>query len=484
MKNLIVLLFTICLSVCSVNVYAQGTISALASEEADLTTSHPSCGSFDLMHHMDHQAPEFLELSNEFMANLSHVITAQQQDRAFADLYVIPIVFHIVYNTEEENLPDSVIFNQLEILNNCFRRKNADTSETRAQFLDLVGDSKIEFKLAEFDPAGEPTIGITRTYTPIEYFGGVLPHGPGETEEIQDWVDDSLYYNFFRITETALGGQDPWDTDHYLNVWSGDMRVFEPEFGDFEEVVLFGMATPPIDHVNWPADILGPLSGYDKGVLIHFMNFGGNNPVPLPAPYAAYNGVVTTGEILVHEVGHYLGLRHIWGDGDCTFHDYIDDTPNSNASGTWNCNTALNTCTDDIGGVNLPNMVENYMDYTSGECQNSFTIGQADLMRTVLEEYRPGLSEVISTASINASASKNSILLYPNPSNGNFSINLEEEGENVQVYIQNSVGQLIYFEEISYAKQVSFNLDIAPGVYFLRINNNGEEATTVKFIVE
>ena len=80
--------------------------------------------------------------------------------------------------------------------------------------------------------------------------------------------------------------------------------------------------------------------------------------------------------------------------------DFIADTPNANNHSNWGCNLNSNTCVDNIEGVDLPNMVENYMDYSSGTCQNSFTIGQADVMRAVLDVYRPLLAETISTANV------------------------------------------------------------------------------------
>src|SRR5690606_39460427 len=89
------------------------------------------------------------------------------------------------------------------------------------------------------------------------------------------------------------------------------------------------------------------------------------------------------------EVGHYLGLRHIWGDGDCNEQDGIDDTPNAADQSNQDCNFANNTCTDNIGTLgDLPDMVENYMDYSEETCQNSFTLGQIDMMRSIIENYR------------------------------------------------------------------------------------------------
>jgi hypothetical protein len=101
------------------------------------------------------------------------------------------------------------------------------------------------------------------------------------------------------------------------------------------------------------------------------------------------------GRACVHEVGHYLGLRHIWGDplfGDgCSVDDGLSDTPNQNAASQFSCNHNLNSCTD--SPVNYPDMVENYMDYSNDGCMNMFTVNQSIVMRAILELARPGLIE-------------------------------------------------------------------------------------------
>ncbi len=444
----------------------------------------PTCGGHDLMKKMNQESEGFLTLSDQFMKQLTKVIHHQKRNKSSNDLYVVPIVFHIVYNTPEENIPDSVITNQLEILNESFRRQNADTSETRAEFYDLVGDSRIEFKLAEFDPLGAPSSGITRTNSDVKNFGGILPYGPGQNAQIANWVNDSLYYNYFRLTNSNLGGKDPWDTDLFLNVWIGDLRIFEPQFNNFEEMVFFALATPPMDHVNWPDSILQGANSYEQGVLIHYVNIGSNNPNQLPAPYAFYNGIVNTGKILVHEVGHYLGLRHIWGDGDCNYDDFIEDTPNSAASSSWACNSLANTCTDSIGNLDLRDMVENYMDYSSGDCQNSFTLGQIDLMRSVLRNYRGLLFDTISSVNSYQLASLAQVKCYPNPTTGALFVDLGQYSEKVQLSVQNYLGQTLFHNEYKNTQLAKLDLDVSPGIYFLTLNYGYEQSVSLKFIKE
>lgn len=456
-------------------VVAQGAILGL--NNLNISDEVPTCGSHKFMHHCKSEEHSLFQLSNQMMEQLVLISKNQNETRNYDDLLLIPVVFHIVYNDEQENLSDEVILNQLDILNKAFRRQNENAAQTRPAFLDLVGDTKIEFKLAELDPNGFPTSGITRTNTDIAHFGGILPYASDQTSEITQWVNDSLYYNWFRLTKTDLGGIDAWDIHRYLNVWIGDLRIFEPLINNFEELVFIGLATPPVDHQNWPQDIIEPLLGFEQGVLMHYVAIGDNNPNSFPNPYQNLNTPVKKGKVLVHEVGHYLGLRHIWGDGDCSLDDYIADTPNASNHSNWGCNLNANTCVDDINGEDLQNMVENYMDYSSGTCQNSFTIGQADLMRSVLEIYRPFLAETISTVQVDSYLSNKEIISVPNPFQTHVSI------QNLIGYYPFRIYDLAGSVALQGASDVK-NIDLSSlqnGSYFMEIQS-AEKIHRVKII--
>ncbi|MEQ8910307.1 MAG: M43 family zinc metalloprotease [Vicingaceae bacterium] len=460
---------------------AQGVVSNQINSSA---STFPECGAHYFMEKVEQEEASFMELSDQLLKQVNNIIKQQKQSKSSATILTIPVVFHVVYNNSQENIPDSVIFNQLQILNESFRRQNADTANTRVDFKPLVGDSKIEFKLADFDPAGNPTNGISRTNTSITHFGGVLPYGPGQNQQITQWVNDSLYYNYFRLTSDSLGGKDPWNTNEYLNVWMGDLRIFEPQFNNFEELVFFALATPPLNHVNWPASVLNSIAPYEQGVLIHYVNVGSNNPNQLPAPYQSFNGVVTDGKVMVHEVGHYLGLRHIWGDGNCSEDDFIQDTPRSDASSNWACNFNTNSCLDTINNLDLNNMVENYMDYSSGACQNSFTKGQVNLMRSVLRVYRPNLYDTLLTSVPEKQAlALNQVKVFPNPTNGNFTIDLSPFKGSVYLGVRNNTGQLIHEAHYLNQKKVNLNLDVPSGVYFLQLSQAHGERISAKMIV-
>lgn len=318
--------------------------------------------------------------------------------------HTIPVVVHVVYNTPEQNIPDSVILDQIAVLNTDYNRQNADTVNLRPEFDPIAGNPQINFVLAGVDPNGNATTGITRTQTATQSFGS-LTLLSGDFSDLE------------KVKSTVDGGEDPWDPDHYLNIWVCNMSV---NFFGTEVTALLGYATPPAGLPNWPQG--GPTANLVDGVVIQFQAFGSNNPNPLDP---GTGPIDVRGRTPVHEVGHYLGLRHIWGDGDCTAHDGIDDTPNADSQSNSDCDVMKNTCTDTILGLDLPDMVENYMDYSAETCQNSFTQGQVDLMKGVLEVERYDLAHNNPAAAVEEHQMY-LVEIFPNPTESSFVIQAKD----------------------------------------------------------
>ena len=164
-----------------------------------------------------------------------------------------------------------------------------------------------------------------------------------------------------------------------------------------------------------------------------------------------------------------------WGDGDCTMNDYIDDTPNGMYQSSFDCNLSKNTCYDNINGVNLPDMVENYMDYSDGDCQNSFTKKQIDLMRNVIVNHRPKL---IFNESFTGPIIMN---IYPNPILNEINITLALNEEGIDIQIIDVQGKLVYRNFFNDESQIKINPFLRKGIYILSIDN-GTEKEMVKLM--
>lgn len=250
----------------------------------------------------------------------------------------IPVVVHIVYNTSAENLSDARIQSQIDVLNADFRRLNSDASNTPSAFQSVAADVEIEFCLASKDPYGASTNGITRTSTSVTSF---------------DINNDYIKFS-------SQGGKDAWPSNKYLNIWVGDISGG-----------ILGYATPP-----------GVFPANQDGVVISYQYFG-TSAYGAVAPY-------NKGRTATHEVGHWLNLKHIWGDDgtSCSGSDNVSDTPNQ-AGENYGCPTFPKTdaCTPTSPGV----MFMNYMDYTDDACMNMFTAGQKTRMQAAVSASRSGL---------------------------------------------------------------------------------------------
>lgn len=291
----------------------------------------------------------------------------------------IPVVFHVVYNKEEQNIPDERLISQIQVLNEDFLRMNEDKVNTRPIFDTIAANTKIIFQLATVDPDGNPTTGITRTETEKTSFD-LLPFG-GSMGEIN------------HIKHDSTGGKSAWNTQKYLNLWVGNLTVFGGEG-------LYGIATFPRNAP--PEEIEGqePEPENEQGAILFYKSTG---------RYHDGNGnMIGLGRTAPHEVGHFLGLRHIWADesdafgnpGNCEKDDFVHDTPMANQQSRQNmpCAVSRNSCanenefSDDYwGALNPPDQIENYMDYSAEDCQNMFSEGQSVRMRGYLESGRDSL---------------------------------------------------------------------------------------------
>ncbi len=404
------------------------------------------CGHDLLMESMEAQYPGY---QDAVRATFDEAKERAESGFRSNDVYTIDVVVHVVWNQPEENLPDSIIEQQMLVLNENYRHINADAVNLRPEFEPLVGDPMIEFNLEE----------VVRVQTSAIFeagFGGL----PDAT-----------------LKSTAAGGSDAWDTERYLNIWvcnvSGGLGVL-------------GYAYPPANLANWPAGANASQASYE-GVVIHYPAFQPNTTYSVQG-----ENIDIQGRTAVHEVGHFLGLPHIWGNSilaslgiaDCDGDDGIADTPVQGLGSNFQCDVTQNTC--DEGAGDLPDMFENYMDYAQESCQVAFTQGQIDLMRSVLEGPRSGLIGLspVSTNDIDVIAS--GVELYPNPTTGLITLAIANEDSDVlNIQVRNAVGQVVkQLDQVDYASaELSLDLgEFSEGVYFVEISN-GKSAFAKKVVL-
>lgn len=239
-------------------------------------------------------------------------------DRA---LVTIPVVVHVVWNTTTENISDAQVLSQIDVLNKDFSKTNSDVTNTPSVF--TAANSNIQFCLATVDPNGNPTTGITRTQTSVTAFS----------------TNDAVKFS-------SSGGKDAWPSSQYLNIWVCDISG--------------GI----LGYAQFPGG-----SASTDGVVIDYLYYGTVGTATAP---------FNKGRTATHEVGHWLNLRHIWGDATCGS-DLVSDTPTHNTA-NYGCPTYphLSTCS----GTPVE-MTMNYMDYTDDACMYMFSNGQVARMQAL-----------------------------------------------------------------------------------------------------
>ena len=233
----------------------------------------------------------------------------------------IPVVVHVVYKTAAENISDAMIQSQINVLNEDFRKLNADRSKVPTAFAGLAADYEINFCLAKRTPAGVATNGIERKATTKKSFT----------------TNNAM-------KSSKQGGLDAWDATQYLNLWSCNMS------GGILGYAQFPGGSPATD-----------------GVVILYSAFGYNSP---EVPY-------NLGRTATHEVGHWLNLRHIWGDASCG-NDQVADTPTQQTA-NYGCPAYPHVTCSNTGDMSM-----NYMDYTDDACMFMFSTGQRERGRAIL----------------------------------------------------------------------------------------------------
>ena len=383
------------------------------------------CGSTALLQQKLAQDPELNYKLETLERETQSWIQANRQNLNRREILTIPVVVHVVWHNEDENLSDEQVLSQINVLNEDFRKTNSDADKVPAEFSDIVADIEIEFCLVSTDPDGNATNGITRTETNIPFI-----------------VDEYATGNRRRLKHDELGGKSAWDTKKYFNIW---VAKYTP--GTLGEGCFPGVCSQAED-----------------GIIVDSHVFGTTGT-------AAENAPNHLGRTTTHEVGHYLNLQHIWGPdlGSCTNDDGVDDTPKQFFSSDGCPNHPKNTCSSN-------DMFMNYMDYTDDPCMFMFTNGQKMRMLAALEGPRIGL--LTSNACQQTSSSKfqeldASLKIFPNPANDYINIELDhQEDKPLSLKLLNVVGKTVIFQTSIPSGTTPIDISHLPGgLYLIQISS-------------
>ncbi|TDW29987.1 zinc metalloprotease [Cryobacterium psychrophilum] len=242
----------------------------------------------------------------------------------------IPVVVHVVWHEDDQNISDEQIQSQIAVLNQDFRKTNADIIKLPEVFRSLADDAQVEFALATTDPGGEDTDGITRTHTDTRSFT----------------YDDAIKF-------ASSGGADAWPADKYLNLWVGRLS------GGLLGYAQFPGGEPSTDGVVVLDTAVGTV--------------GTASP-----PFGL-------GRTATHEIGHWLNLNHIWGDeSGCVGTDKVDDTPNQADANVGKPAFPHVSCGNGPNG----DLFADYMDYVDDDVMVMFSAGQIARIQACLDGPR------------------------------------------------------------------------------------------------
>ncbi|WP_157974359.1 M43 family zinc metalloprotease [Lewinella sp. IMCC34183] len=298
---------------------------------SSLVSAQRNCGSMEYLEAQILQNPA-REYQLQQLERFTQAYEPGLEKALSGGILTIPVIVHVVYGNSTENISDAQIASQIAVLNEDFRRLNADRSNTPADFTGVAADTEIEFCLTQ----------TIRKSTTRASFG----------------TNDA-------VKSASTGGSDAVTPRQALNVW------------------ICEIGGGILGYAQFPGG-----SAATDGVVLDYRYVGTTGTATAP---------FNLGRTATHEVGHWLNLRHIWGDGGCSVDDFVNDTPLAGApnyTGGACTYPGPNSCAPrgkKGSGDDLPDMFQNYMDYSDDGCMNLFTIGQKDRMWAAINAARPEL---------------------------------------------------------------------------------------------
>ena len=360
------------------------------------------CGATDEQERYFAAHPGAREAQNIIYQQLEAMARAQQRNgvsMAAAPDVTIPVVVHIIHSGGADNISDRQINSAIDILNIDYQKLNADTANTIPPFRARAASVGFQFRLAKKDPSGNCTTGITRHYAP-------------------NLVNDDQ--------QGGVQGLVIWDRTRYLNIW-----------------VVASIGTPSaggivLGYSNLPQNSTSARDGF----VVRNDWFGNQG---------TSNASRSMSRTATHEIGHYFGLSHPWGQtntpGVNCGDDFVPDTPTTN--GTFSCDLAYSPCIDPATSQPILANVQNIMDYAS--CPTMFTLGQKTLMRNILatSPVRTGLTtpaNLVATGTNDGYVAPNCapVAAFAPTSNANVCINTPVTLRDFSSNFTSGGGQLTY----------------------------------------
>ncbi|SDX83682.1 M43 family zinc metalloprotease [Hymenobacter psychrophilus] len=351
-------------SLTALSASAQSINISRLSEKVDLPSHDRGCATMEVFDRQLAEDPQMARRVAEIEARTSRFVANPMANRAAATGPVtIPVVVHVLYNNAAENVSDAQVQAQIDVLNQDFAKTNADAGLIPAAFAGAAASTNVRFALAQRDPSGRATNGIIHKST-----------------RVKSWSTNDA------MKQSKRGGDDAWDTSQYLNIWVCDL------------------GNGLLGYAQFPGG-----SASTDGVVILYSSLPGGSAAP-------YN----KGRTATHEVGHWLNLRHIWGDASCG-NDLVSDTPTQQTS-NYGCPTFPKvTCSNGPNG----DMFMNYMDYTDDACMYMFSNGQSSRMDALFASGGARASLLNSTGGttpLTATMAVETLTVFPNPTTGQLSI--------------------------------------------------------------
>ena len=411
------------------------------------------CGVVEHEHRLQQRNPDRLRQFTELNRRIQQVQAERKSGRQVVDetIYRIPIVVHVVHSTASNaiggpnnvNISDEQILSQIQVLNEDYRRKPGTNGYNTSP---IGADAHIEFFLATTDPNGNPTNGITRHYY---------------AQKTSFTIDDDGL-----LSQIAY-----WPSNRYLNIWVIKLNTY---------IGYTQFPTAADTLKGLPPSRLG--DELTDGSLIDYRYFG--RQIGTVNPSSLY----ALGRTATHEIGHWLGLIHTWGDGNGCDEDYVADTPptedRSDVSQLTTCKQTYSTC---VSGRQTRDLVEDYMNYWPDACMNLFTAGQVDRMRLVLtlSPRRAQLLKSVSSPLTETDAL--TISVYPNPATADPAVDVQLKGfQTFNVDLFDATGRQLRTATYTDSPSTRVTLPVnglARGVYIVRVKT-GSEMVSKRLLVQ